>query len=258
MFSSFLLSLREGLEAALVIGIVLGAVRQLRRTDCAYVVWSAVGSAAIVSVVAAILLRFLGWNLRGPAEPFFEGITLFAAAGLLTWMIVWMNGQAAQVRGVLEAGAREAVCSPGARGVFLLTFVAVAREGLELAVFLTAASVDSSGTQTLAGAGLGLATASALGWLLFATTSRLNLGRFFQLTSGLLIFFAAGLVAKGVHEFNEIGWIPALVDPVWNTRGFLNEHTALGSAVRTLFGYTSRPSLTAVVGYAPYLRVSSV
>jgi high-affinity iron transporter len=256
MLSSFLLSLREGLEAALVIGIVLGALRQLHRPDCARVVWSAVASAVIVSIAAAVLLHLLGWSLRGSAEPVFEGVTLFVAAGLLTWMIAWMNSQARQLRGRLEADVQQAVCAPGARGVFVLTFIAVAREGTELAIFLTAAGIDSSGTQTLAGAGLGLAAAALLGWLLFATTARLNLARFFQLTSALLIFFAAGLVAKGVHEFNEIGWIPALIDPAWNTRHVLNEHTAVGSAARTLFGYTSTPSLTVVVGYSLYLSAA--
>ncbi len=87
MLPSFFLSLREGLEAALVIGIVLGVLRQLRRSDCAPLVWSATGSAAAVSVAGAVLLHALGWSLRGPAEPVFEGTMLFVAAGLLTWMI---------------------------------------------------------------------------------------------------------------------------------------------------------------------------
>jgi high-affinity iron transporter len=248
--------LREGVEAALVVGIVLGALRKLERADCARVVWLGVLFGGIFSVAAALALHLLGLSLRGPAEPIGEGVTLFIAAGLLTWMIAWMNRQARRVRGEIEDRVRQAVCSSGIGGVFGLTFIAVAREGTELAVFLTAAAFDTTGAQTAFGAVLGLAAAAGLAWLLFATTTRLNLARFFQVTSVCLILFAAGLVAKGVHEFNEVGWIPAIVQPVWNTRHVLDEHSPFGTAARTLLGYTSTPSLTALIGYVAYVAAA--
>jgi high-affinity iron transporter len=253
MLPSFLLALREGLEAALVIGIVLSVLGKLGREDCARTVWLGVGGATLLCVGVALVLPALHWGLHGAAEPVSEGVTLFLAAGLLTWMIAWMNRQAGQVRREIEGRVREAVCSPGVGGVFALTFVAVAREGTELALFLAAAAVDSSGTRVLAGAALGVATAVGLAWLLFTTTTRLNLARFFQVTTALLVLFAAGLVAKGVHEFNEVGWIPAVIQPVWNSRALLDEHSFAGTAARTLLGYTSTPSLTAVVGYLLYV-----
>ncbi len=253
MLSSFLLSLREGAEAALVIGIVLGALRQIGRGDCARVVWAAVLGAIAVSVLAAITLRAVGWNLAGPAEPIFEGATLFVAAGLLTWMIVWMARQSRGQKAGLEAGVRLAVCAPGRRGVFALVFVAVAREGLELAIFLTASAFDGGTVQTTGGSFLGLATAALLGWLLFTCTWRLDLRWFFRLTGALLLLFAAGLVAKGVHEFNEIGWIPAAVDPIWNSASILREQSLLGGVLKTLFGYSSHPTLTALAAYLTYL-----
>jgi high-affinity iron transporter len=253
LFFSYLLSLREGIEAALVIGIMLGALRQLRRMDCAHVVWTGVVSAVAASAVGAVLLHLLGWSLHGAAEEIFEGVMLFTAAGLLTWMIFWMSRQSHRLKGDLEAGLRKAMCSPGHRGVFMLTFVAVAREGVELALFLTAAGVDSNGPQTLGGAFLGLATAALLGWSLFTSTARLNLRRFFQVTGVMLILFAAGMVATGVHEFNELGWIPALVDPVWNSHAVLSEQSAVGALLKGLFGYTSSPSLAAALAYVVYL-----
>ena len=255
MLTSFLLSLREGVEAALIIGIVLSALRQLGRADCARIVWSAIGSALALSGLAALALHWLGWTLEGPAEPIFEGTTLFASAGLLTWMVFWMKRQSRSLAAGLTAEVREAACASDWRGVFALTFVAVAREGLELALFLTAVSLDSKGTQIAAGAITGLAGAAVLGWLWFSSTARLNLRHFFQVTGAVMIFFAAGLIAKGVHEFNELGWIPAGADPLWNTRAILAEDSPLGSMLRTLFGYNSAPSLTVVIGYISYLGV---
>jgi high-affinity iron transporter len=253
MLSSFLLSLREGAEAALVIGIVLGALRKIGRGDCERVVWAAVLGAVATSVLAAVALHAVGWSLEGPAEPIFEGVTLLVAAGLLTWMIAWMARQSRELKAGLEAGVRQAVCTPGRRGVFALTLVAVAREGIELAVFLTASAFESGAAQTIGGLLLGLATAALFGWLLFACTWRLNLRWFFRVTSALLLFFAAGLIAKGVHEFNEIGWVSAVNDPVWDSASILSEQSLLGGVLKTLFGYTSHPSLTAAAAYLVYL-----
>jgi high-affinity iron transporter len=253
MYSSFLLALREGIEAALVVGIVLGALRQLQRTDCTYVVWMGVVSATLVSVIAAVFLNVLGWNLAGRSEAIFEGVMLLLAAGLLTWMIVWLRQQSKYLRGNLESGVRQAVCSPGHRGLFVLTFIAVAREGIELALFLTAASFETNAAQTLAGACGGMATAVLLAALLFNTTARLNLQRFFQVSTALLILFAAGMIATAVHEFNEVGWIPPVIDPLWNTEGLLSKTSTGGALLKGILGYTSTPSLTSVLAYVIYL-----
>lgn len=253
MLSSFLLSLREGTEAALVIGIVLGSLRKIGRTDFGRVVWTAVLGAVAASVLAAIALRSVGWSLAGPAEPIFEGGTLLVAAGLLTWMIVWIARQSRGLKASLEADVRQAVGGPGRRGVFALAFIAVAREGIELAIFLTASAFDAGTAQTIGGSLLGLATAALLGWLLFTCTWRLDLRWFFRLTGALLLLFAAGLVAKGVHEFNEIGWIPAVIDPVWDSASLLSERSLLGGVLKTLFGYSSHPTLTALAAYLTYL-----
>jgi len=113
------------------------------------------------------------------------------------------------------------------KALFSLAFLAVLREGIELSLFLTAATFTTDAQQTVIGAVLGLFSAVLLGWALFATTIRLNLRRFFQVTSILLILFAGGLVAHGVHEFNEVGWIPAIVEHVWDINGILDENSTL-------------------------------
>jgi len=252
MLPSYLLSLREGIEAALIVGIVLGALRQMRRTDLASTVWLGVVSASILSVLAGVLLTMLGLSFEGPAEQIFEGITMLLAAGVLTWMIFWMSRQARNIKGELESGVHKATFEGGKQGLFALAFLAALREGIELALFLVASVFASDVQQTLIGAFLGLGTAILLGWSLFATTVRLDLRRFFRVTGFLLILFAAGLVAQGVHEFNEAGVIPAVIEHVWDVNPVLDENATLGSMLKALFGYNGNPSLTEVLSYFAY------
>ena len=252
MAASFLLSLREGLEAALIIGIVLGALRKTGRRDLVPAVWAGTATALLVSLLAGALLFRLGIAFEGRSEQIFEGVTMLLAAGVLTWMILWMNRQAAGLRGELEAGVDHAA-SGGKRAMFGLAFLAVVREGVELALFLTATAFNAGGGSTLLGAVIGLVIAVVLGWALFASTLRLDLKRFFQVTSVLLVLFAAGLVAYGVHEFNEAGWIPAVIEHVWDLNPILDEKGTLGSLLKALFGYNGNPSLTEVIAYLAYL-----
>jgi high-affinity iron transporter len=262
MLPTYLLSLREGLEAALVIGIVLGAVSKIRRDDLKSTVWLGILSAIGVSILTAIVLTFLGMSLKDPAEAIFEGITMLIAAGILTWMIFWMGKQARFLKSEIEAGIHKAAASAGKSAVFWLAFVAVVREGIELALFVTAAFFAGSQAevtsisnivQTLVGTILGVGTATLLSWTLLASTIRLDLRRFFQVTGFLLILFAAGLITHGIHEFVEVGWIPAMIDHVWNLSSILNEESLLGPLLQTLFGYNSSPSLTEMIAYVAYI-----
>jgi high-affinity iron transporter len=262
MLPTYLLSLREGLEAALIIGIVLGAVNKIRRTDLIPSVWLGTLSAVILSILTAVLLTSFGLSLEEKAEEIFEGITMLIAAGILTWMIFWMSKQSRFLKGELETGVNKAATSTGKRAVYWLAFMAVVREGIELAIFITAAFfAGSSGqannnlVQVLVGTILGLGTAALLGYTIFATTVRLDLRRFFQVTGFLLILFAAGLVAHGVHEFNEVGWIPAIVEHVWDVNILLDETSLVGELLTTLFGYNGNPSLTEVIAYFAYIAI---
>jgi len=252
MISGFLLALREGLEAALIIGIILGTLRKMKHTHSSSSVWFGVGSAALISVAVALIFNAVGASFTGKAEEIFEGITMLLAAGLLTWMIFWIRAQAKTMQVALEANVKRASQSSGQKALFMVAFLAVMREGIELALFLTAAAAAFTQQETLIGALLGLASAIVLGWVLFATTVRLNLARFFKVTSVLLILFAAGLVAHGVHEFNEVGWIPAIVEHLWDINPILNENSTLGLMLKALFGYNANPSLTEVLAYFLY------
>ncbi len=265
MLATYLLSLREGLEAALIIGIVLGAVSKIHRRDLSPTVWLGTLSAVGISTLTALILTSFGMSLKDPAEAIFEGITMLFAAGILTWMIFWMSKQARFLKGELEAGVNKAVSTAGKTAVFWLAFVAVVREGIELALFITAAffagnqsGVRSDIVQTLVGTILGVGTAALLSWTLFATTVRLDLRRFFQVTGFLLILFAGGLIAHGVSAFNEVGWIPSVIPHVWNLDAFISEASLLGQLLKTLFGYHSTPSLTEVIAYLVYIAAVTI
>ena len=265
MLPSYLLSLREGLEAALIIGIVLGALQKIRRTDLAPMLWYGALAAIGISILTAVLLTVLGLSLEGATEQIYEGVTMFLAAGLLTWMIFWMGQQARTLKIELEADVNKAAASRNGRALFWMAFIAVLREGVELAFFITAAffagsneNVNTNTIQTLAGVVLGLGTSILLGWSLFATTVRMDLRRFFQVTGFVLILFAGGLVAHGIHEFNEVGWIPNVIEHVWDVNAIVDETSVGGELLKTLFGYNGNPSFTEMLGYFIYLVVVAV
>jgi high-affinity iron transporter len=255
MFPSFLLSLREGLEAALIIGIILGALGKLRQDELKPVVWRGVGVAVMLSLVVGIGLNLLGMELGGQLEEAFEGIAMLLAAAILTWMILWMQSQGGKMQRDIEAKTTQAALKRGGSALFILAFLAVFREGIELALFLIAARMASSPTETVVGAVIGLGAAIALGWMIFSTTRRLNLRHFFQVTNVLLFFFAAGLVALGIHELNEAGWVPAIVENLWDINFILDDKSEVGEILKALFGYNGNPSLSEVISYLGYFTI---
>jgi len=256
MITSALLALREGLEAALIISIVLGALKRIGRSDLNRSLWVGVLSAAIISLGAALFLRLVDRELEGTAEQIFEGATFILAAGVLTWMIFWMRREARSMKSRLESNVTRIASLKGGRALYFLAFIAVLREGIELALYLTAASMSLSGIQTILGTAIGLFIACLLGYLVYSAAVRLNLQRFFQVTGIILILFAAGLIGHSVAEFNEAGIIPAIINPVWNLNPVLSDNSLLGTIFSTLFGYHGSPSLTEVMGYFGYAVVA--
>ena len=175
MFPSLILALREGLEAALVISILLGALRKFNQKQMYPVIWAGTAAAVALSLAVALALNWLGTEFEGTGEQVFEGITMLAAAGLLTWMIFWMSKQSRKLKPGLENDVRAATSHPGVFSLFSLALVSVVREGTELAIYLVAARLASDALQTILGATVGLAFAIVLGWLLFTTSYRMNL-----------------------------------------------------------------------------------
>jgi high-affinity iron transporter len=259
MVASFLITLREGLEAALIVGIVFSALRKLGRADRSRPVWLGVIGAVVLSAIAGLGLNALGVAFEGPGEQIFEGVAMLLAAGVLTWMIFWMQRQGRQVQAELEQDVRHAVSVGSKWALFSLSFVAVVREGIETVLFMTAAAFSATAAayratpaQTLIGGALGLAVAIAVGWFVFALGRKLDVRVFFRATSVLLILFAAGLLAYGVHELQEAALLPTFIEHVWDINPVVDENGPVGSFLKALFGYNGDPSLLEVISYVGY------
>ena len=233
----------------------MSVLRKMEHQELNNAVWLGAISGILVSVIAALGLSWIGAEFEGPGEQLFEGISMIFAAGVITWMVFWMRKQSGAIKIKIESNARQAAQGQGKRALFLLAFLAVVREGVELALFLLAIKFTTKPSQEFFGAGLGLLTAIVIGWGVFATTRKLSLARFFQSTNVLLALFAAGLVGLGIHEFNELGWIPGIVEHVWNLNSFLPDQSTLGQLLKALVGYSSSPSLSQVIGYFGYFAV---
>ncbi|MGB5933366.1 MAG: FTR1 family protein [Anaerolineae bacterium] len=252
MLAASLITFREGLEAALIVGIVLGYLKKIGRLDRQGYLWGGVIAAAIASLGVALGLQAIGAQFTGRAEEIFEGVTMFLAVGVLTWMIFWMRYQGRYIKVALERDVQVAVTAGQNWALFGLAFITVFREGVETALFLSAAGFVSAAANTLWGGLLGLGVALLVGYLIFATAVRLDVKRFFDATSVLLLLFAAGLLAPGVHEFQEAGLIPVMVEHVWDINHILNEKSTPGSILKALLGYNGNPSLLEVSSYVGY------
>ncbi len=260
MIASFIIMFRESLEAALIVGIVLSYLARTKQTKYNNVVYISVASAVFASIVGALLFNTLAGGFTGRAEEIFEGVVMLIGASLLTTMILWMLKQR-HIATELQDKVATKVAEAHRFGLFSLVFVAVLREGIETVIFLGAASFAST-QNNLIGALAGIAAAVLLGYAIFVGSMKINLKRFFNITSILLILFAAGLVAQGVHELQEAGVIPTVIEHVWdinppvNPDGsypVLHEQGYVGSILKGLFGYNGNPSLLELLAYGLYL-----
>ena len=180
--------------------------------------WAGVAAAVVVSAIVAVGIQWVGAELEGRAEQIFEGVMMLLAVIVLTWMIFWMRYQARTLKGELESDLQTAVKDSSPRGLFAVTFFAVAREGIETALLLAATAFTVNGLNTLLGTLLGLGIAAIIGVLLYASTLRLNMRMFFNVTSILLLLFGAGLFASSIHEFQEAGVLMTIQEHLWDTR----------------------------------------
>jgi high-affinity iron transporter len=256
MAGAFLVTLREGLEAALIISIILAYLARTGNRRYFVNIWVGAGAAVVVSLAAGAGLYWTVGNLSGRAEEIFEGIAMFIAVAVLTYMVVWMKRQAVNIKAHLEARVGSAVAAGSALAMVSLAFVVVVREGVETVLFMLGILTSTTVSAATIGGFLGLAVAVAVGYVGYRESRRLNLSVFFNVTGTLLIFFAAGLLAHGIHEFQEAGLFPVMVEHVWNMNGFLNEKEGLGNFLRTLFGYNGNPALVEVTFYTTYLAVA--
>jgi len=253
-----LVTTREGLEASLIVGIVLAYLAKTENRNHFRVIWAGTAAAVALSILTGAALFFTVGSLEGRSEQIFEGVAMLSAVAVLTWMIFWMRKQAVNIKKELEAKLAGAIAAGSAIGLASVVFFAVLREGWETALFLFAISESSSPLSTSVGAVLGLVLSVSLGIALYMGSRRLNLRQFFTVTGILLIVFAAGLLAHGIHEFQEAGLLPMTIEHVWDTNWIVSEDSRVGEFLKALFGYNGNPSLLEVVAWAGYLAVALV
>jgi high-affinity iron transporter len=208
VFSSFLIGLREGLEAALIVAILVAYLVRTGNNHALKRVWLGVGAALVASVAIGVVLVLIDESLGETLEPAFAGTMSLVAVGLITWMIFWMASRAKGISAHL-AGEMDRALATSTVAVAFVAFVAVVREGAETALFLWA-GINAAGSTAapLFGAVLGLGTAVALGFVVYRGAVRLNIGRLFTWTGAALVIVAGGVLRYAVHEFQEIGWLP--------------------------------------------------
>src|SRR3954451_17126009 len=202
---AFVIVLREGFEATLLIGLILGVLNKTGQREHARAVWIGVAAAVAASVVIGAILFAAVGELEGSAEALYEGTAMLLAACVVTWMVFWMRKQARTLGGHLRSQVSTAIIAGGGFALASVAFIGVAREGLESALFLFASVGDDGVATTVIGGSLGALAAVTLGYLFYRGTIRLDLRRFFMLTGVMVIGFAAYLIAGGMHELGEAG-----------------------------------------------------
>lgn len=257
MLANFLIGLREGLEASLVIGILVAYLVKLDRRDKVPAVWAGVGLAVLLSAGVATALSLTATELPERAEETFAGVTSLLAVGFVTWMVFWMRRAARSMKAELH-GRIETALAMGTGALVATAFVAVAREGLETALFMwsaaqSAAQSGGSSTSNFVGGALGLALATALGWLLYRRAVRLNLAKFFTWTGAGLVVVAAGVLAYGVHELQEAGFLPGEDALAFDVTGTIAPDSVLGSLVRGILNLSPAMSWLQVAAWLAYL-----
>jgi high-affinity iron transporter len=253
MLATFFLMLREGLEAALIVGIIAAYLAKIGRRDALAKILLGVGAAIGLSIAIGVAVTLTIERLPNAVQDGLEGIAALLAVGVLTWMLFWMRRQGRAIKGELEHGVDDALTQGGTWALVGLAFLSVIREGVETVLFLIPIlSFNGTGIDVVLGGVLGLVISVAVGWLIFAAGVRVNLRRFFTLTGTVLIFVAAGLVAFAIAEIGETGLF-ANAGAAFDLNRVLPDSGAVGSVLRGLFGYRSAPTPLELVGYVLYL-----
>jgi high-affinity iron transporter len=258
--ATFVVVLREGFEAALLLGIVYAYLAQIGHAESRRYVTLGGALAVAASIVMGVAVSALSGPLADIGPDVIALVVIFGAVALLTWHGWWMGRHARELRGDLQRRIDAAHASRQLWMVGLIAFTGVFREGAETVLFvwgLMTQLENLSGWTALAGGAAGLVAAAVLGWLVFQGGRRLSVQRFFAVTSLLILFLAAGLFSAGVGRLQSLGVLPG-GDPLWDTSWLLDDHGSVGGFLAGLVGYRARPSALEAVAYVVYLAGASL
>jgi len=255
MFVPFLIMLREGLEAALIVSLIASYLKRTQRGRWLGVMWVGVFLAAALCLGLGIAINETTGEFPQKEQELFEGVIAVIAVVILSWMVFWMRKVSRNVKVQLEQAVDTALARKGNHGwaLIIMVFFAVAREGLESVFFLLAAFQQDVGIWPPIGAMLGLACAVVLGFLLYWGGIRLNLGAFFKWTSLFILFVAAGLAAGAIRAFHEAGLWNHFQAIAFDLSNVLTTHSLTGTLLEGIFGYQEAPSVSEVLVWLLYL-----
>jgi high-affinity iron transporter len=253
ILGNYLIGLREGLEATLVVSILIAFLIKSNRRERLPQVWFGVLAALALSVGFGALLTYVAEDLLPPARrELFEAITSVAAVVFVTWMIFWMRRTARRLSGQLRTKLADAL-NMGAAAVVAMAFLAVAREGLETALlFYAAAQGATTSGGPLLGISLGVLTSVVLGWLLYKSALRINLTKFFTVTGLLLILVAAGIFKYGIHDFQESGVLPGLGRHAFDLSSSFDPSAWYAALLSGMLNFTAAPTVLEVIAWVAY------
>ncbi|MGC5248448.1 iron uptake transporter permease EfeU [Gordonia sp. DT219] len=256
MLATLIIGLREGLEAALIVGIIAAFLRRQQRADALRWMWAGVVVAVAICVAVAIGLEVLSRDLPQREQEALETVIGVIAVAMVTYMIVWMRRHSRDLKGDLEAAATDAMASGSAIAFVLMAFLAVLREGLETAVFLVAAfNASGNALPSTLGAILGIAIAVALGYGIYRGGVHINLARFFTITGLLLVLVAAGLVMTALHTAHEAGWLDIGQQQVVDLTWLVRPGSVQSSLLTGVLGLQPKPVLIELIGWIVYVAV---
>ena len=256
MIAGMLITIREGLEAFLITGILLGYLRKVGRPALSRYVWAGTIVGVLASIGLTMIFQRLAVEFEGHRAALFEATASAIAVPILSYMVLYMQRQSHKLKGEAEVKAELAISTGQVLALGTLAFITVFREGLETALFLTALTTRVSGGGLMPGAILGLVLAAAIAYTIFASTIRLNLRRFFIVTGFLLVFIAAGLCAHIFMALHEAGF-HLLGTTAWSTKAILDSESFLGRLLHAFMGYHDEPTVIQVVAYFGYLGIMS-
>jgi high-affinity iron transporter len=259
MLATFVIFLREGVEASMIVAVLLAYLARIDQRRYFVDVLAGVGAALVLAATGGVIAYLTIRSYDGSrVQTIFETGTYLLAAAVLTYMTFWMRSHARTFSAELRAEADRAISTGARRGLFLLSFQAVGREGLETVVFTLAIIFSTSARGAAAGASLGLAVALGVAFAIYRMGMRLNIGRFFTVVGSLLTIFAAGLLVDAAENLQELGWLPFLAHPLWSTTNLLSEDSSLGDVIHSFFGYVSQPNPLELGVWALYIAVTLV
>lgn len=254
MLPTFIIGLREGLEAALIVGIVAAFLAQQNRRDALRKVWIGTAAAVVLCIVIGVVLNAISRELPQKQQEALETVIGFIAVGMVTYMVFWMRSHARGIKHELEGQAATALASGSAGALIAMAFLAVLREGFETAVFLLA-TFQHSTNPTAGGIGalLGVGCAIVIGWLIFRGGLKINMGRFFFVTGLVLVIIAAGLVMASLRTAHEAGWITFGQSQPLDLTWLVRPGTPMSALVTGVLGIQQKPAVVEIVGYLLYL-----